>query len=615
MPTASTPSGKKHAPFYKQLLMVFKSKRARNIVIALFVLFSTISMFCIDTNNVFRDKYLPFLNDNLIAEFFKWTGIGRYDVTASSWCLFACIMSLVIMIFVGNIIAPKFVQKRVEKNRDLFSTESKVRTFYNVVYYAVLTLLAGVLILGFYFLGAFEYFYDNSVEESPFISLMIMLAMFLGILLVIPVAIIILYTVIKALFGIINYFWGATVYFGEDLATEMKKDSHRAGMGGGHGAGGGAGGAGAGGYDEDTETIFPALTAIDRENAEPNEPTVSDDINLEEFIKRFQSFAINKHHIYYELPLLRQFIAGLASSRLIILEGLSGTGKSMLPRMFKEFTGSNAFFMPVQATWRDKTDVLGFYSEFTRSFKSTVFLEKLYAASYSDKPNIMILDEMNLSRVEYYFADFLSVLEYPEEDWKIKAYLPFKDQVLPKKLEDGFITIPNNTWFVGTANTDDSTFTITDKVCDRAIILNFEDRFARIESDYESEPISISAARLSELFSEAINDESKCLNETDLKKFNALCEYVKDKFDILFGNRIMVQIEKFVPVYVALGGTKEEALDFMFAKKILRKFEGKYEEYYKDELAALSTYIAAAYGKGVFKNTERFIAKMNKRLV
>jgi hypothetical protein len=335
---------------------------------------------------------------------------------------------------------------------------------------------------------------------------------------------------------------------------------------------------------------------------------------LEAFVKQFQSFAINQYHIYYELSLLRQFLAGLASSRLIILEGLSGTGKSMLPRMFKEFTGSSALFTPVQATWRDKTDVLGFYSEFTGTFKATAFLEKLYAASYDDKINLFVLDEMNLSRIEYYFADFLSVMEYPEEEWKVKAYLPFDNRPLPAKLENGFVTIPNNSWFIGTANTDDSTFTITDKVCDRAVILNFEDRFSKLESNSKYEPISINAQQIQEMFNSALNDQDKQLRDSDLRKFNALCDYVKDKFDILFGNRIMVQIEKFVPVFVALGGTKEEALDFMFAKKILRKLSGKYEAYLKDELAALKLYISNLYGKGVFKETERFIDKTIKKL-
>ena len=63
----------------------------------------------------------------------------------------------------------------------------------------------------------------------------------------------------------------------------------------------------------------------------------------------------------------------------------------------------------------------------------------------------MVLDEMNLSRVEYYFADFLSVLEYPSDSWKINLMQLKSNVVPPKKLEDGMIVIPENTWFFGTA--------------------------------------------------------------------------------------------------------------------------------------------------------------------
>ena len=117
------------------------------------------------------------------------------------------------------------------------------------------------------------------------------------------------------------------------------------------------------------------------------------------------------------------------------------------------------------------------------------------------------------------------------------------------------------------------------------------------------------------LFDKAIKDELNRLNEEDLEKFFKICDLMKEAFDVRFGNRIMVQIENFVPVYVALGGTKEEALDFMFSHKILRKVEGRYEDFIKDELANLSKLINTLYGKNVFTRTEAKIAKLTKRLV
>ena len=577
------------------IAVILKSKRTRNTIIIIYLFFAFLAMLCIDEDNMIRHNVFPFLDNTWVARAFEWFGIKRYNVTSSSWVIFMGSLTIITVLIIGNIMAPKFVQKRVEKNRDMFSSERKARVFYNFLWWGTLLLISGLILLIMYFLGAFSLFHGNTAEKSPFISLGYACLILTALLFPLPIILLLIYLLVRM---IINDVKATKENNKEETTIEAVSVETKPNV-----------------PEEPTWSVFPSLEAIDSENAVEKEPIAETEISLEDFVKRFQAFAANKHHIYYELPMLRRFIAGLASSRLIVLEGISGTGKSMLPRMFKEFTGSDAFFMPIQATWRDKSDVLGFYSEFTKTFKTTAFLESLYAASYSDHMNMMVLDEMNLSRVEYYFADFLSVLEYPEEDWKIKIYSPAENQKMPKKLDNGFVVIPANTWFVGTANTDDSTFTITDKVCDRAIMLNFEDRFARFESDVEDEPISISAASLVALFNTAMKDPEKCLNDVERNKFEALCEYIKDKFDILFGNRIMVQIEKFVPVFVALGGKKEEALDFMFAKKILRKLEGKYLEYRQEELAELNSYIAKEYGKGVFRETERVIAKMTKRFM
>ena len=227
----------------------------------------------------------------------------------------------------------------------------------------------------------------------------------------------------------------------------------------------------------------------------------------------------------------------------------------------------------------------------------------------------MVLDEMNLSRIEYYFADFLSVIEYPSEDWKIRIYEPQVGQALPKKLDNGYISVPLNTWFVGTANTDDSTFIITDKVYDRAIVIDFAEKVLPIESDHVSDPISLSAEGMTKLFEEAQQDQTKRLTNEEIEKFYKLCDFMCEGLDVRFGNRIMVQIENFVPVYVALGGTKEEALDFMFARKILRKADGLFGDFVKEELVNLTKLIHSLYGKDVFKETEKAIAKLTKRLV
>ena len=111
-----------------------------------------------------------------------------------------------------------------------------------------------------------------------------------------------------------------------------------------------------------------------------------------------------------------------------------------------------------------------------------------------------------------------------------------------------------------------------------------------------------------------MNRPENCLSDKEQKKFLALTDFVGETFDIRFGNRIMNQINRFVPVFVALGGTKEAALDIMFARKILRKLDGHFESYIKDGLVKLSSYLNAEYGKHVFKESEELIARFNKKL-
>ena len=363
--------------------------------------------------------------------------------------------------------------------------------------------------------------------------------------------------------------------------------------------------------------LFPGLDAIDKKY-ENNPPLLvqDDSLNLSDIVLRFQSYLSNQENLYFDLPILRGFIAGMSASRLIILEGLSGTGKSSLPRYFAKFIGEEAFFAPVQATWRDRSDILGYYNDFSKSFKETNFLKHLYEANYKiNDINIMVLDEMNLSRVEYYFADFLSVLEYPSDSWKINLMQLKSNVVPPKKLEDGMIVIPENTWFFGTANKDDSTFIITDKVYDRAVVLNFEDRNEKIMTTVSSEPIHLSSNRLNQLFQEAIAKKENNLTAVELKKFLEIVNFTFENLEITFGNRIMNQIKTMVPVYVALGGTKEEALDLMFSQKVLNKLNGRYEDFIKDGLMQLKTMITKTYGKNTFIKTEMTITKMLKKLI
>lgn len=366
----------------------------------------------------------------------------------------------------------------------------------------------------------------------------------------------------------------------------------------------------------DREEVFPSLTAIDEKYEGFELPAAKgDDVSLKELAEKFRLYLAKTQELYFDINTVRFFISGFAASHFEILEGLSGTGKSSLPRYFAEFIGANVLFMPVQATWRDKTSIIGFYNEFSKTYTETEFLSALYEANYSpDTLNFYVLDEMNISRVEYYFADLLSVLEYPVADWKLKIMSVPHDFVPPVKLENGFVRIPENSYFVGTANRDDSTFTITDKVYDRAITLEFLKKNDAFTVSENVEKIHVTASALRGLYAAAEADSANAFNAQDKARLDKISGFVYDTFDVAVGNRILNQLEKIVPAFIACGGTKEDALDFMLCKKLFSKLEGRFEDYVKPALEETLALMDETYGKGTLSRSEKVIRKIIKTL-
>lgn len=373
-------------------------------------------------------------------------------------------------------------------------------------------------------------------------------------------------------------------------------------------------------YNNKTEKVFANLSLIDEKECD-NYPSFNNinNITLKLLCERFRGFLMNRktNPLYYEEKTIRTFIAGFASSRIMILEGLSGTGKSSLPRAFADFMGSKTLKISVQSSWKDRNDLLGFYNDFKKQYKETEFLKALYTATH-DKNNIyiIVLDEMNLSRIEYYFADLLSVLENPDvEEWKIELISDFASistvkEAWPKLIHEGKLQISDNTWFVGTANKDDSTFMITDKVYDRAVVLNFEEK-GKFEEINSSSEIKMNYHD----FQHLLDNASIFKNDNDGKKFKEMIEYLDENirklFQITFGNRIENQLKKFVPAYISCGGTVEEAIDVMFSRKVLRKLEGIYDENTKENLEIFKEDIKQKYKMPVtIKAIEKMVEKI-----
>ena len=361
---------------------------------------------------------------------------------------------------------------------------------------------------------------------------------------------------------------------------------------------------------EEVTSRFPKLITVDN-NYKGRDTSImpKEGLSLEELCNSFRNFAASKLGLYYTIDIVRQVFAGMATSKLIILEGISGTGKTSLAYALGKFFSFDSALIPVQPSWKDRSELLGYYNEFTKKFNETEFLKALYVSTYRKDLDVIVLDEMNLARIEYYFAEFLSVMEMREKENWVLDLIPTVDPSDPKNLVEGKLLIPQNVIFFGTANNDDSTFTISDKVYDRAISLFFDDKGRPFEAENQ-EPISIPYSQLESLYSEA--KKQFTISEQMLAKFEDLDNFVIRKFKLAFGNRIMKQLETFVPTYIACGGSETEAFDFIFTNKILKKFESLNIAFLKEELEELLVYLDKLYGKGKFPRAQEFIRTLLK---
>lgn len=354
---------------------------------------------------------------------------------------------------------------------------------------------------------------------------------------------------------------------------------------------------------------FSRLNYIDQKYKFTILPTImkeEDKLDLSQIVTHFKNFASYNLDLYYDEKVIATFLAGMATSKVMILEGISGTGKTSLPYAFGKFFSNDASIISVQPSWRDRFEMMGYLNEFTKRFNETEFLKALYEATYRTDVNIIVLDEMNLARVEYYFADFLSLLELPNSDEHILNVVPDTVSGDPINLKNGSLKIPSNVWFIGTANKDDSTFTITDKVYDRAASIEMNEKANAFEAP-KTESLTISYKYLNELFIKA--KEEHRISGNTLESLNKLDSIIIKNFEITFGNRIMKQILNFVPVYIATGRDEVEALDYLISRKIIRKFESLNLPFLKKELEELLETFDKLFGKDKMVDSKQMITK------
>ena len=363
--------------------------------------------------------------------------------------------------------------------------------------------------------------------------------------------------------------------------------------------------------DENGEILprFYKLDSIDQKYLTYVAPEYRQDFNLQDICRDFRNFACSRMGLFYEEKVIRLLFAGFASTKLILLQGISGTGKTSLPYALGKFFENDATIVSVQPSWRDRTELFGYFNEFSKKFNETDLLRRVYESSYTDDINVVILDELNIARVEYYFAEMLSIMEMPDpNEWKIEL-VPSSWDNDPKHLADGKLLIPQNTWYVGTANNDDSTFSISDKVYDRALTINIDNKGIPFEAP-DTPPSLINYTAVQALYDQAIEDYP--VDPRYLEMIEDLDTYVIKKFRVAFGNRIMKQLKIFVPVYVACGGDPLEGIDHILATKVFRKFEMLNLSLIRDEIKGLINYLNTLFGKDTMKSSIEFLDRLQR---
>ena len=351
------------------------------------------------------------------------------------------------------------------------------------------------------------------------------------------------------------------------------------------------------------QPVFPELMEMDKD-ADLREETPrfyaprSGELDLESLANDLQHRIgrdpdAEKPDLYYRIGDIRALLGGLAMSRLHLLQGISGIGKSSLPRRFAGAVGGLCETVSVQAGWRDRNDLLGYFNAFERRYYESTFVQALYKAQtpkYKNRLVLILLDEMNLSHMEQYGADVLDVLERRDRATRRFELMSARQKGdTPSGVQDGrFLPLPDNVWFVGTANHDETTKDFADKTYDRSFVLALPprpDNSLRLKSSRPQSPMSLEL--LQAAFGKAQVDQAASAEQSMDWLTKKLATPMADFFGIGFGGRLETQAKLFIPVVCAAGGSLSEALDQMISTRVLRRIQGRHDLMEEDLRAVL----------------------------
>ena len=299
-------------------------------------------------------------------------------------------------------------------------------------------------------------------------------------------------------------------------------------------------------------------------------------------ISSFQNACKNAGLVYTD-KLITRFVSSLLTKPFVILTGLSGSGKTKLAQSFAQWLcedDTQYALVPVGADWTNREPLLGYVNALDNSeyiLPENGALQLILRANENkNKPYFLILDEMNLSHVERYFADFLSVME-SKDNFKLHSDKENKKSAVPFEL--GW---PKNLFVVGTVNIDETTYMFSPKVLDRANVIEFRVNETEIEGFLKAEKEITSIIKIgAAMGSSFVSIAKKELNQTDYSKLNSeLLEFFKElqvlgaEFGYRTASEIQTLFSKIDLINPEYPDKTDEKIDIAIMQKLLPKLHG-----------------------------------------
>ncbi|WP_251899325.1 McrB family protein [Lactiplantibacillus paraplantarum] len=340
-------------------------------------------------------------------------------------------------------------------------------------------------------------------------------------------------------------------------------------------------------------------TEITKSSGASTIPIVNSNLNTSKqarFIQRFIRQTVQMG-LHYNVKDLITFHTAMESNGLVILSGLSGTGKSKLVSAYaialgiadQKTSSDRLCFVPVRPFWADDSDLLGYVDTVNSVYRpgDSGLVDTLLSAE-KDPNNlyIIVFDEMNLARVEHYFSQFLSVLELSSDSRYIQLYnKQLGNRLYNQKKYPFRIKVGSNVLFVGTVNTDESTFQFSDKVLDRSNVISlhivpFNQDFSSVQAPESEESMDTMKMSSEDYFNLIDKNNTEPLTSEERSLLWDIHSALNSKDRNLgIGWRIVQQIESFLISLpnIENGVSRGEAFDLQLVQRVLTKVRGSEE--------------------------------------